>query len=219
MKSLSKRPPYELIQLTLFCLVVTGLGWVWHWRGYSVTHHPNGTFGLGLAPFFVTAVLGGLGVSTLLCSLISICRSPVGWILTGLVSSGAALAVAANSQVLLITATTLAEQRDFYAVGVREIQEAARLLIATRPPLDADPDAVRWFGTEVRRESQPSVLQKLSANASYVAVNEHGIVIVTDGIGGWRSGYLILPPGSPHVPSRARRIADGIYYVTSTTGE
>lgn len=217
MKSLTKRPPYELIQLTLFCLVVTGLAWVCFWQTHGVGGRPSTSL-VGLIVFFAVFSLGGLGLSTLFCSLISFRHSSWKWFTTGILASAAALSIAATPSSLIKTAATLAERREFTAMGIGQVRDEVQHLIDTRPPFDADPDRVRWFGTEVRRESLSTGLRALAAQAAYVAVNEREIVIVTEGMGGWRAGYLILPPGSSHVPPFSRQIADGIYYVTSTTG-
>lgn len=217
MKSLTKRPPYELIQLALFCLVVTGLAWVYFWQTHGVGRQPNASL-VGLVVFFAALSLGGLGLSTLFCSLISFRNSSWKRFTTGILTSAAALAVAANPSSLIRTAATLAERREFTAVGLQQVRDEVQHLVETRPPFDAAPERLRWFGTEVPQESLSPGLRAIAAKAAYVAVNEQGIVIVTDGFGGWRGGYLILPTGSTHVPPFSRRIDNGIYYVTSTTG-
>lgn len=218
MKPLTKRPPYELIQLTLFCLTATGLAWVYFWQTHGVGRRPN-TSVVGLVAFVAALGLGGLGLSTLFCSLISFRHSSWHWFTTGIFTSAAAFVVLSSPSYLIQTAATLAERREFTAVGIPQLRDEVQHLIDTRPAFDADPDRVRWFGTEVPREALSPGLRALAAKAAYVAVNEREIVIVTEGMGGWRAGYLILPQGSLHVPPYSRRIADGIYYVTSTTGE
>ncbi len=215
-KSLTKRPPYELIQLTLFCLAVTGLVWVYFWQTHGVGRRPNASL-VGLVAFVAALGLGGLGLSTLFCSLISFRHSSWRWVTTGIFTSAAAFAVVANPSNLIQSAATMAERREFAAVGIPKLRDEVQHLIDTRPAFDADPDQVRWFGTEVPREILSSGLRSLAARAAYVAVNEREIVIVTEGMGGWRAGYLILPSGSTRVPKFSRRIADGIYYVTSTS--
>lgn len=218
MKSLARRPPYELIHLTAFCLVIAALVWAWFWQEYGVAHRPNSMLGVWLILVATTFILGGLGLSTLFCSVISVRRSSWKWFIAGLVSSVTALVVAANTTPLFQAAATLAERRDFTAVGLKEVRDAARVLVESRPSRDAEQSNRRWFGTEVPHGDLPPALIPLAANAAYVSVNEQGVVILTDGMGGWRSGYLILPPGSTHIPPYSRRISEGIYYVTSTTG-
>lgn len=218
MKSLTKRPPYELIQLTLLCLAATGLVWVYFWQTHGVGRRPNASI-LGLVAFVAALGLGGLGLSTLFCRLASFRHSSWRWFTTGIVTSAAAFAVLASPSHLIQTATTLAERHEFTAVGIPQLRDEAQHLIDTRPAFDADPDQVRWFGTEVPRETLSSGLMALAAKAAYVAVNEREVVIVTEGIGGWRAGYLILPTGSAYTPKLSRPIADGIHYVVSTHRE
>ncbi|WP_050027873.1 hypothetical protein [Verrucomicrobium sp. BvORR034] len=217
MKSLTKRPPYELIQLTLFCLLVAGLAWVYFWQIHGVGRRPNASL-VGLIAVVAALGLGGLGLSTLFCSLISFSHSSWRWFTTGILASAAAFAVLASPSHLVQTAATLAERREFTAAGIPQLRDEVQHLINTRPPFDAAPDRVRWFGTEVPRETLSPGLRALAARAAYVAVNEREVIIVTEGMGGWRAGYLILPSGATRNPPYSRRIADGIYYVTSTTG-
>ena len=106
----------------------------------------------------------------------------------------------------------MSERRDFETAGPEALRLAAKDLVLSAAHKSYE---VRWFGGEVPAEDVPTVIQRFIPAAAYVTADEHGVVIVTDGLGGWRGGYMITPPGSAFVPRRSRRIADGFYYVTS----
>lgn len=92
-----------------------------------------------------------------------------------------------------------AELRDLQLTGVSLLRaEAAKLSSMYVEDYRRFPG--RYFGGEVPSELMSPKLRALSIDAAYVAVSEDGIVLVTDGIGSWRGGYLITSIGSTYGP-------------------
>ena len=212
---IAKRPPRELISLTvvglIFVLTVIGMYGMEH----SIRHSPNEGWWGGLLIFPTAILLGSLGVSTLACWLISIFNSSPLWRISGLLSGCTALLLAAYLSPLLRMVQVWSERRDFAEVGMDRLRQEAEALVKSAPSRNYE---LRWFGGEVPKSDWPEIFKGLVHENAYLTVDDHGVVLVTDGLGGWRAGYKILPPGSTHVPAHSRRIAEGFYYVGSSHG-
>lgn len=74
---------------------------------------------------------------------------------------------------------------------------------------------MRWAGIEVPELELPHAIKELSKHAAYVSVLDEGVFLLMTGLGNWRGGYLITPPGQNEVPSHysPRKIKDGFYFL------
>ncbi len=108
--------------------------------------------------------------------------------------------------------STYSERQDFESAGSHILRDAADLLVQ-RSSLREYP--FRWFGGEVPPAEIPEPIQNFIPQATYVTANDQGVVIVTDGMGSWRGGYMILPTKSSFIPEKSRYISAGFYYVTA----
>lgn len=107
----------------------------------------------------------------------------------------------------------LSELQDLRMFDLSTLRGEASLLIAASK-LKQYPE--RWFGGEVPPEDIPPNIKALSKRAAYVTASDDGVVLVTDGMGNWRAGYMITPKGSKLVPIRSINITEGVFYVTAS---
>jgi hypothetical protein len=110
----------------------------------------------------------------------------------------------------------IAARFDFEVAGPERLRLAVEQLVLSAAQKSYE---LRWFGGEIPPDELPIIIRDFIPNAIYVTVDEHGVVIVTDGLAATRSGYMIIPANSDFVPERSRRIADGFYYVFTNGDE
>jgi hypothetical protein len=106
----------------------------------------------------------------------------------------------------------LAELRDLERMDVAALRSQAAQLVAENKTKSYP---WRWFGGEVPPADVPPNIRRIAARAAYVTASDNGVVLVTDGLGSWRGGYMITPLGSTFVPPQSRRITEGFFYVTA----
>lgn len=193
--------------LVVLAFVMTGLG-----MRHGVRHETNSHLVVG----FLLVVCGGLtaiaGLAAVLWTCVSFASMSMGLRLVSLLVGLFALFAPWQCFRVFGYFAAIAERKDFEQAGPDQLRLAAEELVRTAPQKNY---GFRWFGGEVPPEEVPPVIRSFVPNAAYVTVDEDGVVIVTDGLGGSRSGYMITPSGSAFVPNRSRRITDGFYYVTS----
>lgn len=212
---MKSRPPKELIWLTSVALMalassVAGLG-----LRHGVRHDSNSASLLGLLFMVGGGVVTAAGLATLFWPLVSWRASSPAWRWSGIAVALLALWAPWQSSRALRCLAGIAERRDFEKAHPGQLRLAVKELVLSAAHKDYDH---RWFGGEIPAHEVPPVIHGFIPGAAYVTVDEHGIVMVTDGLGGWRGGYMITPPGSDFVPKNSRRITDGFYYVTSNGG-
>ena len=190
----------------IFCIVV------WHGLNQGVRHDSNGVASLGLLMILGGGITGAAGLASFFGLLISHREISVSWRVGGLIVCALALVTPWRALRLHPHFARHGERRDFEATGAESLRRAAQDLVLSAANKEY---GVRWFGKEVPPEEVPDAIRRFIPNAAYVTVDEHGVVIVTDGLGGWRGGYMITPVGSDYLPKQSRQIAEGFFYVTS----
>lgn len=105
-----------------------------------------------------------------------------------------------------------AELSDLNRVGISSLRAEVKTLCAMYVE-DYRRFSGGYFGGKVPSELMPPKLRELSVRAAYVSASGEGVVVVTDGMGGWRGGYMITPTESTYVPEGGRQITDGVFYV------
>jgi hypothetical protein len=104
------------------------------------------------------------------------------------------------------------EIRDLRRFGVGTLRSEAAILIQASKEKPYEP---RWFGLEVPTQDLLPTIRAAAVGAAYVTADNDGVVLVMDGLGGWRGGYMITPHGSKFVPKNSRAITEGVFYFTA----
>ena len=214
-RRMKSRPPKELIWLTSAALMALALSVAVLGLRHGVRHDSNSGSLLGMLFMAGGALVTAAGLATLFGALVSWRASTPAWRWSGVVVALLALGAPWQSFRALHCLAGIAERRDFEEAHPGQLRLAVKELVLSAAHKDY---TQRWFGGEVPAHEVPPVIHRFIPGAAYVTVDEHGIVMVTDGLGAWRGGYMITPPGSDFVPPNSRRITDGFYYVTSNGG-
>lgn len=209
--SLKKRAPKELIALTSIALAAFATAIVWSASG-GVRH--KGNFGAleVLAMWLGSYLVAAAGLATLIWVYLSFRAASSAWRWSGLGMGVVALLMPFLFLPAMSAIRDAVECRDFEKAGPGQLRQAVADLIRSAASKNYQ---LRYFGGEVPAHEIPPVIHQFIPNTSYVTVDEQGVVLVTDGMGGWRGGYMITPPGSNLVPQKSRPIADGFFYVTT----
>ncbi len=101
------------------------------------------------------------------------------------------------------------ERRVILRIGPKSLRDAAGAVVASYSELDGRRGR---FGKCISNENLPEPL-RIFSNGDGVQVNSNGVVYMTDGLGSWRAGYLIVPSESRYEPQNPKKIMDGFYYV------
>ena len=215
MKSLMSRPPKELIWLTSAALTALIVSVAWFGIRHGVRHDSN----IGALFGLVAMCLGGVtvisGLATLIWVFLAFRASSLVWRWSGLAVSLLAILSPWQSHEALRYFGAITERADFEKAGADQLRLAAKELVLSAAHKDYE---LRWFGGEVPDHEVPSAIRNFIPGAAYVTVDMHCVVMVTDGLGGWRGGYMITPTGSDFIPKNSRRIANGFYYVVTSGG-
>lgn len=205
--------PKTPIYFTTALLIALASAVMWFGLHHGVRHDSN--FGT-LALFSIVSWLAyAVGLATVIWSLFLSRQLSPSWRLAGVVMGAFLCSAPWLRSPALQHLATIAERRDFLQADPVQLRSATQQLMQESLHKDY---ALRWFGAEVPAAEVPLVIRQFIPGASYVTVDEHGLVLVTDGMGAWRGGYMILPPCSDFIPPKSRRIADGFFYVTSDEG-
>lgn len=210
-----KKPPAQLVAALLFVLGVSIVLSLCLCLSRGGVNHSSNSWGW---EFFSMVGIGGgltavMGLMLLFHTLLSFTGLSNPWRILGLTLSLVALSSPWSLFTLLFQVNTTVERRDFEKAGAGQLRQTAKTLVQTSSPGEAESDG--WFGREVPPKDVPPAIRDFIPSAVRIAVNDHGVVLVTDGMGSWRGGYMIMPEGLNSAPKNSRFITDGFYYVTA----
>lgn len=211
--AMKTRPPKELIWLSAIALsgcigTIVALG-----LSHGVGHSSNTGAMLGLPLAVGALATSACGLATLFCSCLAFRSSSTRWRVLGICIGILCLSVPWPLFQSLPDISAVTERRDFEKAGPQALREAARQLIHDAAGRDY---THTYMGREVPSTDVPAVIRAFAPHALRVTVSDHYVGLLTDGLGGWRGGYAIVPAGSDYVPPHSRRIADGFHYVVES---
>lgn len=205
------RPPKELIGLGAVALsgyagAVVTLG-----LSHGVGHRSNMGVMIALPLTLGAVATAACGLAALVCTCMAFRASSIRWRVAGLGVSVLCLLIPWPLSHSLPRIAAIAERRDFDEAGPQSLRAAARDLIHASAERDYP---LAHLGSEVPSADVPAVIRAFAPPSARVTVNQDYVGLQTDGMGGWRGGYAIVPVESAFVPPFSHKIAEGFYYVT-----
>jgi hypothetical protein len=107
----------------------------------------------------------------------------------------------------------LGVRHDLKGYDVAAIRLEVEAILKSPESGDSD-NSDGYFGQIVPLDQVPNHLRKLAGGSRCVRTQD-GIVLLTDGLGNWRGGYLFTPPYKETSRPNAQAVMPGVYYLIS----